>query len=172
MTTEQKITEFLKLAALEQVNYDEISKILEVSRKIMTDWEKENKSEYKKLANVRRLYLRKEITNLTLREFCEWYSFQDRKCFYCDITESDIKKLITQNSITTKRLITRGRKLEIDRRRPNLKYDQISNLVLSCYWCNNAKTDEFTDIEFKSYIAPGIKQIWKDRINKIEQEKW
>jgi 5-methylcytosine-specific restriction endonuclease McrA len=171
MTTEQKINEFLKLAALEQVSYDEISKRLEVSRKIMTEWERENKKEYKELAEVRKLYLRKEIANLTIREFLKWYSVQVRKCFYCDITESDINKLITQNKITTKRLTTRGRKLEIDRRSPNVKYDQISNLVLCCYWCNNAKTDEFTDEEFKNFIAPGIKQIWKDRINKIEHEK-
>jgi len=32
-----------------------------------------------------------------------------------------------------------------------------------CYWCNNAKTDEFTEEEF-SKIGREIRNIWDDRL--------
>ncbi len=172
MTTEQKINEFLILSALEQINYDEIAKKLGVERKQLTEWEKENIEKYKQLAEVRRLYRRKSITKINIRKFYEWYISQEKKCFYCGISESEIEELIKQKNIRTKRLLTRGKKLELERRNPNLEYDDLSNLVFCCYWCNNAKTDEFTEEEFKFYIAPGIKQIWEERKSGIRTHRF
>jgi len=34
---------------------------------------------------------------------------------------------------------------------------------MSCYWCNNAKTDEFFVDEFKE-IARGINYAWQKRL--------
>ena len=42
----------------------------------------------------------------------------------------------------------RGWNMEIDRKKPNLEYTT-DNCVAACYWCNNAKTDEFDDEEFE-----------------------
>lgn len=34
---------------------------------------------------------------------------------------------------------------------------------MACYWCNNAKTDEFTAEEFKE-IGKEIRKIWDVRL--------
>ena len=54
--------------------------------------------------------------------------------------------------------------LEIDRKRPNEEYTT-DNSVLCCYWCNNAKTDEFCATEFKA-IGEEIGKIWRKRLSK------
>lgn len=87
----------------------------------------------------------------------------DRGCEYCKIKESDITYLIKHNFIGTKRLSTRGRSLEVDRRFPNKGYTE-DNIVLCCYWCNNAKTDEFTHTEFIE-IGNAINKVWQERLN-------
>jgi 5-methylcytosine-specific restriction endonuclease McrA len=56
--------------------------------------------------------------------------------------------------------------LELERKKPNESYDNTDNLVLCCYWCNNAKTDEFTEEEFKE-IGKVIGKIWQTRLQRI-----
>lgn len=103
-------------------------------------------------------------SKLDKKEFINWYGddCKDRQCEYCLIKESEIKTLISQGKIYTKRLTTRGRTMEVDRKDPKGHYE-IKNLIMSCYWCNNAKTDEFSYDETmqkkgKSYA------IWKNRL--------
>ncbi len=101
-------------------------------------------------------YLKKEA----FYKFYKEDSF-NRECEYCGITEKDIDKLIREGNINTKRLTSRGRTMEVDRKDGHGEYS-LDNIVLSCYWCNNAKTDEFTYDEFKE-IAPHIKKAFKTR---------
>jgi len=100
---------------------------------------------------------------LPIEEFIKIFPYENRKCTYCGISENEIKNLFTKGKITTKRLSTRGRIMEIDQRKPNDGYT-IGNMVLCCYWCNNAKTDEYTEEEFKE-IANSIKRVWEKRLN-------
>ena len=102
---------------------------------------------------------------LKLDEFEKWYGddSKDRQCEYCLIKESEIKDLINQAKIYTKRLTTRGRTMEVDRKDPKGHY-QINNLVMSCYWCNNAKTDEFSYAETIQKKGKAY-SIWKKRLN-------
>ena len=37
---------------------------------------------------------------------------------------------------------------------------------MACYWCNNAKTDEFSPEEFKP-IAEGIRKAWNERLREL-----
>ena len=55
--------------------------------------------------------------------------------------------------------------MEIDRIDPSGDYSK-ENIVLCCYWCNNAKTDEFSYFEFKKFIAPEIQEIWEIRLQR------
>ena len=57
----------------------------------------------------------------------------------------------------------RGWKLEVDRLNSNFEYNS-DNCVMACYWCNNAKTDEFSKDEFK-IIGNAISLVWKSRMN-------
>jgi len=85
------------------------------------------------------------------------------QCYYCNIKIGDIAKLIDKQKIFKKQE-TRGFTMEIDRKEPNREYSS-NNVVLCCYWCNNAKTDEFTDVEFWS-IAAGIRKVWEKRLGR------
>ena len=99
-------------------------------------------------------------------EFVDFYKSDDfdRECHFCNIKESEIDKLILSQKINTKRLGTRGKKMEIERLKPIEGYVK-GNIALCCYWCNNAKTDEFSAKEFKP-IGKLIGQTLKNRLTK------
>jgi hypothetical protein len=101
---------------------------------------------------------------LTLAEFQQLISPQDGElaCEYCELTESDFRQLIDYGLVRTKRLSTRGSTFEFDCRDPEQGYTK-DNVALCCYWCNNAKTDEFTPEEFKP-IALTIAAAWRQRV--------
>lgn len=82
------------------------------------------------------------------------------ECYYCSITLSDILKLIENRKIQKKN--ERGWKMEIDRKDPNQEYSD-DNCVAACYWCNNAKTDEFNAEEFKP-VGEVIGKALKSRL--------
>lgn len=84
------------------------------------------------------------------------------ECFYCGITKVDISLLVEAGKIYKKN--DRGWNFEIDRMKPNQEYTK-ENCVAACYWCNNAKTDELDDIEFKP-IGELIGKTLKERLNK------
>ncbi|MBN2683298.1 MAG: hypothetical protein JXR58_12380 [Bacteroidales bacterium] len=102
---------------------------------------------------------------IKLEDFMNFYGENEskkRKCKYCGISEKDIEKLLAAGKLNTKRLATRGKFMEIDRKKPNDEYT-LDNMVLSCYWCNNAKSDEFTYKEFKK-IGDEIQKVFKNRL--------
>lgn len=111
------------------------------------------------------------VVNLNLNEDVFLMVFgedsSDRKCSYCGITEKRIDKLITGNKFKTKRLWQRGRSMEIDRKDPLKTYEK-ENITLCCYWCNNAKTDEFSEGEFQE-IGKQFKKIWNARIREYNK---
>ncbi len=91
------------------------------------------------------------------------YERDGRECYYCGIKEEDFIPIWGKFYGGE----TRGKKLEVDRR-DNEKDYSLENCVLACSICNNAKSDKFTDKEFKE-VGKSIKQIWlsrdKDRLN-------
>jgi len=86
-----------------------------------------------------------------------------RVCHYCKVSDAEIKMLRSRGRIRAK--ANRGYSMEIDRQKPNLEYSK-ENCVLACYWCNNAKTDEFSYGEFSKHIGPSIQSVWKERRSK------
>jgi hypothetical protein len=108
----------------------------------------------------------RENSFINFEEFKSFYGpddNHDRKCHYCKITEFDIDRLIKAGKIKTKRLSTRGRTMEVDRIKPNKGYEK-GNIALCCYWCNNAKTDEFSEEEFIP-IGEALEKLWRKRLN-------
>ncbi len=82
------------------------------------------------------------------------------QCHYCKITRGEIEELAAKKMLYKKSL--RGWNLEIDRLNSNFEYKP-ENCVMSCFWCNNAKTDEFTEAEFLK-IGAEIRKVWEDRL--------
>ena len=87
---------------------------------------------------------------IDMEDFITFYSKDEKsqECGYCHTTKKELDELIRVEKIFTRRLSTRGRSLEVDQIHPGKGYVK-GNLILSCYWCNNAKTDEFSAEEFK-----------------------
>lgn len=131
---------------------------------IIEKWrkDKENLNDIKKLWDLYKEYFEKQLSKDKFRKFYK-KDTEDRICVYCKIKESEIHNLINRKEIKTKRIYSRGKSFEIDRENPNGKY-VIGNIVLSCYWCNNAKSDEFTFDEFM-LIGESIGRVWKSRLN-------
>ncbi|MES2728287.1 MAG: hypothetical protein V4643_14355 [Bacteroidota bacterium] len=95
----------------------------------------------------------------------QWWETTPKICYYCSLPENILGDLHNQPGHINKRHPKRGQSLEIDRKQSHLPYNNIDNLVLACYWCNNAKTDTFTEAEFL-LLGQVIKVIWQQRLNK------
>jgi predicted DNA-binding protein YlxM (UPF0122 family) len=162
MTYKQE--EFLKLHVIEQVSLGEISKTLDVPRKELSKWYEELRTQREGIAKIRQLWTRKKIKG-PFADFYSFYKSSERRCHYCGITEEEIAAMLEKKQLKTKRIETRGKTLELDRKKPDEKYDDLDNLVFCCYWCNNAKTDTFTHAEFLE-VGKAIANIWKKRREK------
>ena len=55
--------------------------------------------------------------------------------------------------------------MEIDLIKPKCEYSK-DNVILACYWCNNAKSDEFPELEFFNKRGPGIGKVWNSKKEK------
>jgi len=129
---------------------------------MIESWEKENTIFRTELYEAYRLHF---ITDFfTFFDFERIYDRDPEKriCHYCHINDKEIEMLDTKRQIKTKR--PRGYMMEIDRIKANHEYSN-DNVVLACYWCNNAKSDEFSESEFTSHVGPGIEKVWETRKN-------
>ena len=90
----------------------------------------------------------------------DFYALLNMKtCNYCGITLDQINELVNKRRLYKKNY--RGYSLEIDRLNSNLEYSK-KNCTMACYWCNNAKTDEFSPPE-SIFIGKAIKKIFESR---------
>ena len=93
--------------------------------------------------------------DFTFEEFEKWYRNQPKECHYCGLTENEQFKVIQSSKLTSNRFFTekngkRGRFLEIDRKNPKGPYSK-DNCVFCCYFCNNDKSDIFSESQYKSF---------------------
>lgn len=158
---EEKQKEFLRLAVEEQLHYREIEVTLGVPRKVLSKWWEELKDEREKISQLHSLW-KEKCDQLDYYDFKRWYLSAEKKCHYCGIKKEEIDLLWSSFPKLTKR--KRGRILEIDRKKPEIPYNDTSNLVFCCYWCNNAKTDTFSEDEFLK-VGEVIREIWKNRLD-------
>lgn len=155
-----KQEQFLNLAVIQKLSYDQIAVQLSIERKEFAPWWNELRVERERLTEIRNKWQIK-CKDIDFIDFELWHSRTPKKCHYCNITEDELAELWARHPNLTKR--KRGKKLEIERLEPNEPYSNTKNLVFSCYWCNNAKTDTFTKDEFLK-VGEVIEQIWKERL--------
>lgn len=102
------------------------------------------------------------ISQIPYEAFEKWYEAQEKKCCYCGLTEKESEILFNKYPECT-RGGRRGKSLELERKQPSPLYDDLKNLDLACYWCNNAKTNYFTADEFAE-IARIIATVNRKRL--------
>jgi len=91
----------------------------------------------------------------TFEELEKWYRNQPKECHYCGLTENEQFEVIQSGKLTSNRFFTekngkRGKFLEIDRKNPKGPYSK-DNCVFCCYFCNNDKSDIFSESQYKSF---------------------
>lgn len=121
----------------------------------------ERKEEISQIKRIRSLYHNKrklegfEFLPNGFNSFYKWYIRQYEKqqgcCHYCQTKEHVIATLLEKKYPARKRL-NRGNHLEIDRLNPKITAYSPENCVLSCYFCNNDKSDIFDEKEYLDYL--------------------
>jgi hypothetical protein len=103
--------------------------------------------------------------------FIEWFLnelyIHDKKCHYCNTSILDIRNLLNMGVISGRAVGgggIRGHNLEIDRMMPGEEYSE-RNCVLSCYYCNNDKSNTFSYEIYRNTIGPTRKLFWDQLIN-------
>jgi len=141
----------------------DICKDLNIIRKefaeIAKQIENERKEEILEMRRIRTLYHNKK--NLKGYKFGDFYTFyfwyleqykaQKGKCYYCE-TEEEVLRLLFTKKYTNSKRSNRGKHLEIERKDPNSNDYSKENCVLACYFCNNDKSDIFSEDEYRDYL--------------------
>ena len=92
-------------------------------------------------------------------DFLDWYNQQEKSCFYCGIEELTVQEIVRTGVLKSSRFPKDGRSgqgqgrgvwLEVDRLEPKENYSR-KNCVLSCYFCNNDKSDVFHGNDYKKF---------------------
>lgn len=93
-------------------------------------------------------------------EFLRWYYYSPKKCHYCGLQEEELQEIVHRGILRSSRFRfqglsikgrTRGYWLEIDRKKPKEPYSR-ENCVLSCYFCNNDKSDVFDEKQYLEFM--------------------
>jgi hypothetical protein len=153
---------FIDAVYIQQKKYSQVVDLLKIDLAKLRDLNKELEIHWRPLLLIRNKWKNKKIGG-DFWDFCHWYISTEKRCHYCKITQDELDKLYAIGIINKR--ATRGKHLEIERKIANENYANLDNLTYSCYWCNNAKTDTFTEEEFK-IIGEAIRTVWKQRLNK------
>ena len=97
--------------------------------------------------------------------FIEWYDKQNESCFYCEVSQIDLHRIVdSRNGNLTLNQKTKRSKgtLEIEQRDPNLQNGYtFENSVLACPFCNNAKSNLISEEDWVRFFAPAMKKYIK-----------
>lgn len=154
----QIINEYVQVYWQKETDYEIRGKRIDDIYMTMKKWQEIHKPI---IDELQKYYLTKMYEKIFPRKDFTQMLKDGKECHYCRTSEDQILRLIEEGKLYKKH-ITRGWSLEIDRKEPNLEYTK-DNCVMCCYWCNNAKTDEFRHEEFIE-IGKAIENIWHERL--------
>jgi hypothetical protein len=105
--------------------------------------------------------------------FINWYlhelSFNECRCHYCNTNILHIRQLLNAGLINGRSVRgtgLRGPNFELDRKDPEAGYNE-RNCVLSCYYCNNDKSNTFSYETYLNIIGPAKGAAWNTLLNNI-----
>jgi len=95
-------------------------------------------------------------------KFLEWYDKQGETCNYCGITQFELHRIVElRNGNLTLNQKTKRSKgtLEIEKLNPSIGYTY-KNSVLSCPFCNNAKSNLISEEDWRKFFVPAMKNYF------------
>lgn len=164
----RRIHEFAKIAQYENCSYDEAR----MKYKSLDDFYQTELGINRDVLNLLRKGLKKynDLYSRYFNEyrkelfknpekFIEWYDKQGESCNYCGISQSKLHGIVElRNGKLTLNQKTKRSKgtLEIEKLNPNLGYTY-DNSVLSCPFCNNAKSNLISEEDWREFFVPAMK---------------
>jgi hypothetical protein len=97
----------------------------------------------------------------------KWFNDQNDRCNYCEITQPELLKIVAdrKGNLTLNQKTKRSKgTLEIEKLHPSLGYTY-SNSVLSCPFCNNAKSNLISEDDWREFFAPAMKKYFNSILN-------
>lgn len=172
LTDEQKI--FIISYSFERKKFKEIEKLLKEydSSKKYSDVQKLNiecKYYIDQIQSIRNKFNEnRQKDNESFEIFLNWYSNQEQKCGYCGVTQDELHTIFVENQLLplndkTKRA---SGSLEIERKDSKDNSYHISNLILACPLCNNAKSNLIDEESWKEYFIEPMKKYYKSLLDK------
>lgn len=114
-----------------------------------------------------------QTKNSTFADLSSWYlnqlEEQEFSCHYCGISIFEIRQLLNAGIISGRKVKgegLRGPNFEIDRKDPFGVYRE-DNCVLSCYYCNNDKSNTFSYNIYKELIGPAKQVAMRAILNSL-----
>lgn len=97
----------------------------------------------------------------------------DHVCYYCGISEDVIKILFNDINYTCKTKRNRGAWFELDRKNAKNNFNIYSenNIVLSCYFCNNHKSDVISSEDMRLFFGEKMFNYLISQFNKLPKNK-
>lgn len=122
------------------------------------------RADYKKFNDLYSRYFNEQRRELfeEAKSFLKWYDEQNESCNYCEISQSDLYRIVeSRNGNLTLNLKTKRSKgtLEIEKRDPNKGYT-FSNSILACPFCNNAKSNLISEEDWRKFFVPAMKNYF------------
>lgn len=118
------------------------------------------------LIRTSKLFATKHKPHFPTKEFfSNWYvkklEEQNFRCYYCDTSIFDIRKLIYEKKLLARKIGYgfRGPVFEVDKMNNSLGYSP-TNCVLSCYYCNNDKSYTLNSEDYKIFFGSGRKAFF------------
>lgn len=125
------------------------------------------------IQNVRKKFnsnKQRQKDNDSFEEFFKWYMDESKKlrCHYCDVTQEQLTKLFVEEKSLP---LNGGTKrssgvLEIERKDNKNNSYHISNLVLACPLCNNAKSNLIDEDSWKEFFKKPMQEYYQRLLTK------
>lgn len=167
----RRIHEFVKIdqyknwtLGIARTKYKDLDEFYQTELEISQDKLNQIRAEFKKFNDLYSRYFNEQRKKLfeNPKRFLEWYDNQKESCNYCGITQSKLHRIVkSRNGKLTLNQKTKRSKgtLEIEKLNPNLGYT-FNNAVLSCPFCNNAKSNMISEEDWRKFFAPAMKDYF------------
>jgi hypothetical protein len=180
LSKEQKI--FIYCYSFKQMKFKDIEEVLKKfdTAKNYEDvrrLDSECKQYTIQIQNIRNKFHGDRKEDNDFESFFEWYKKQKSHCGYCGITQIELHSLFTYDDNAILPLNDNWSKndkgtLQIERKDSKDNSYHVSNLILACPLCNNAKSNLIDEVSWRDFfVGAMIKYYEKLLVEKLINDK-